>query len=524
MKEKEIKHKSAVAVEDHLAVDGQLAVEDHMTGERSAVEDHLAESRLAVENRPATEDCAPEEHSSGDHSSGDHSPGELASPAIQPALGGSAHDIARAERIAGFPASDRKPVGRPSKNEAASLAPDSRGKATILLMIAVLLTASTLRSPITGVGPLTGAIQASTGLSHTMAGMLTTLPLIAFAIFALTAPKLAGKFGSDRTLFYCMVLMTLGIVIRSMPGIPALFGGMALIGVAIAIANVLVPSLIKRDFSLKLGLMTSLYASMMNLFSAVASGISLPLSRTGLGWRGALGCWVILSACAAVIWFAVTRAGKRRAGTDRPSVSAAAKPKAKKVAIWRSPIAWTVTLFMASQSIMFYVGVAWLPEILNGKGLSLDQAGWMLSLMQLASMTGSFLMPLIASRNESQKWLAAAASALFLFGFGGIWIGPASLALPSILLIGLGCGTTFSLVVLFFSLRTRTAERSAELSGMAQSLGYLLAAAGPTMFGFIHDQTGGWSVPLAVITALSLLTIVLGYTAGRKGYIGPEQQ
>lgn len=416
------------------------------------------------------------------------------------------------------------------------------GAAATLLIVAVMLTAATLRSPLTGVGPLIDEIQNSTGLSHTLAGMLTTLPLIAFAVFALAAPKLSSRFGIERTLLYCMILMTGGILLRSMPAVPALFGGTALVGSAIAVANVLVPSLIKRDFPLRLGLMTSLYTSSMNMWSAIASGISMPISRTGLGWRGALACWLILSAATALIWLPLAR--RQRAGRSNTRATAAVASggpvkvsgldtaatapdinttERRSVSVWRSPIAWQVTIFMGFQSVMFYVGISWLPEILHERGLSMDQAGWMLSLMQLASMGGSFLMPLLAARAQTQKGLAAVSSALFLFGYGGIWLGSPNLALLFILLIGLGCGTTFSLVIMFFALRSRTAGQAAQLSGMAQSVGYLLAAVGPTLFGFIHDASGGWSVPLATITFLSLITIVLGYAAGRKGHIGPEQ-
>ncbi|MEF2968123.1 MFS transporter [Paenibacillus sp. M1] len=421
-----------------------------------------------------------------------------------------------------------------------------RGAASALLVVAVMLTASTLRAPITGVGTLIGEIQADTGLSHTFAGMLTTLPLIAFAVFSLAAPKLSARLGMERTLLYSMILMTGGILLRSLPTVSALFGGTALIGIAIAIANVLVPGLIKRDFTLRLGLMTSLYTSLMNLWSAAASGISMPLSRTALGWRGALTCWFILSAVTALVWLPLARRhrvsrgpaegaaangrGATSAGSTAvtPAAGSASGPAAESAAdgtrrsgtVWRSAIAWQVTIFMGFQSVMFYIGVSWLPEILHEQGMSMDKAGWMLSLMQLFSMAGSFLMPLIASRMQSQKWLAAGSSAFFLVGFGGIWLGPAALAPLFITLIGLGSGTTFSLVILFFALRTRSSEQASQLSGMAQSLGYLLAAVGPTLFGFIHDLSGGWAAPLATITAVSVATILFGYSAGRKGHIG----
>ncbi|WP_083484777.1 CynX/NimT family MFS transporter [Paenibacillus ihumii] len=391
----------------------------------------------------------------------------------------------------------------------------SRLGAAALLITAILLTAATLRSPLTGVGSLIGEIQGSTGLSHTASGMLTTLPLIAFAIFALAAPKLGWRFGMERTMFCCMIIMTAGILLRSMPNIPALFLGTALIGSAIAVCNVLLPGLIKRDFPHRVGLMTSLYTSSMNGWAAIASGISVPLSRNA-GWRSALIYWVILSAVTALAWIPQLR----RSGD--PGRARGASSYHKTGAVWKSAIAWQVTIFMGFQSIMFYIGISWLPEILHERGMSPATAGWMLSLMQIASMAGSFLMPLIASRSQSQKGLAAGSSSLFLLGFGGIWLGSAALAPLFIAAIGLGCGTTFSLVILFFALRSRTADQAAELSGMAQSIGYLLAAVGPTLFGFIHDKSGNWSVPLATITGLSLVTILFGYAAGRKGYIEPK--
>lgn len=391
-----------------------------------------------------------------------------------------------------------------------------RSTSITLLVLAILLTSATLRAPITGVGSLIGEIQSDYGLSHTVTGMLTTLPLIAFSIFALVAPKLSRRFGMEWTLIYCMIALTAGIVIRYLPNVLALFMGTALIGSAIAVCNVLVPGLIKREFPHKIGLMTSLYTSSMNMWAAIASGISIPLSRTALGWRGSLSCWVILTVVTTLVWLPQLRRKPIKTsakGTDQ---------KRKSRSVWRSSVAWQVTIFMGLQSIMFYVGITWLPEILHEKGMSPEKAGWMLSLMQIMSMAGSFIMPLIATRTQSQKVLAAASSALFLVGFGGIWLGVPSLAPLFIMSIGLGCGTTFSLVILFFALRSRSADQAAEMSGMAQSIGYLLASVGPTMFGFLHDKSGNWNTPLATMVFLSLFTIALGYAAGRKGYIDPE--
>lgn len=428
--------------------------------------------------------------------------------------------------------------------------PSSQKNAGILTIVAVLLTAAVLRSPLTGVGTLIPEIQADTALSHTLAGMLTTLPLVAFAVFALVSPGLSSRYGIERTLLYSTVLLGVGLIVRSLPSIQLLFAGTALIGVGIAVANVLIPAMIKQSFPLRIGLMTALYTSSMNLWSAISSGISLPLSRSGLGWRGSLAFWLLFAVATVLVWVPLTRrapmqdlqtkgmkqptsAGDVPAAAGGVPTSAGGVPAASisaqrdgsrltpspSPAIWRSAKAWTITLFMGFQSIMFYVGVSWLPEILHEKGMSMDRAGWMLSLMQILSMVGSFFMPFIATRAESQSFLAALSGAFFLFGFGGIWLASEAWSILFISLIGLGCGTTFSLVILFFSLRTHSAKQASQLSGMAQSLGYLLAAVGPTLFGFIHDQSGGWSIPLATITAMSVITILLGFIAGKKGRI-----
>ncbi|MDU4695546.1 MAG: MFS transporter [Paenibacillus sp.] len=397
-----------------------------------------------------------------------------------------------------------------------------------LLVTAVLLTAAALRSPITGVGAIIGEIEAATGLSHTMSGMLTTLPLIAFAVFALVAPGLSARLGMERTLFYSMLLMTVGILVRALPSVAALFAGTALIGIAIAVCNVLLPGLIKREFPQQVGLMTSLFTTCLTFWAAISSGISVPLSQGALGWRGALTIWAVLTAVSTLVWLPLLQrrsvGGKAPAAmsTGRASISSSLASNGPRRGIWRSRVAWLVTMFMGFQSILFYVSISWLPDILQERGMSPEQAGWMLSLMQLISMAGSFLMPLLAARSDSQKWLTAATAALCVIGFGGIWAGPVSLAAVFILLLGIGSGSTFGLAIVFFSLRSQTTEQASALSGMAQSVGYVLAAFGPTLFGYLHDLSGSWDTPLAVITGVSVLTALFGYAAGRKGYVDAQ--
>lgn len=382
-----------------------------------------------------------------------------------------------------------------------------------LLILGIILVAANLRAPITAVGPIIGEIRGSIGLSNTMAGFLTTLPLLAFALLSPFAPRLAARFGTETTLFASMVVLTAGIVIRSLPGAAALFAGTAILGLAIAACNVLVPSLLKRDFPHKIGLMTGIYSVSMNLCGAIASGVSMPLTRKlSLGWSGALGCWAILSCIAAVVWLPLLRLHRKQGNPT-------AQSKKSPPGLWRSPLAWTVTVYMGLQSLMFYVIVAWIPEILLQYGLSAEFAGWMLSLMQFVLLAVSFVVPLIAARLSSQRGLVAIAAGCFAAGVIGLLSGNMSLAVLWFALLGMGGGGSFSLAMMFIVLRSRDAQQSASLSGMSQSAGYLLAAAGPTLFGLLHDVTESWTIPLLLLVAVCGLLLLFGFIAGRKGYV-----
>lgn len=380
-----------------------------------------------------------------------------------------------------------------------------------------------MRSPITGVGALMSNIQGDTGLSNTFAGLLTTLPLLSFSLFSLVAPSISRKIGVEKTMLYCMLLMCVGIVLRSMPSILLLFIGTALIGITIGICNVLVPGVIKRDFPLKVGLLTGIYTSSMNLWGAISSGITPFLADQAWGWRGSLGVWVILAASASMLWISVVWGRKN---TDDATLvnfntKTNVKPdtKAKFQSMWKSALSWQITLFMGLQSLMFYVGIAWLPQIFYEKGISYQTSGLYLFYMQIACMLGSFSMPIIGGRFRSQTSLAIFSASFFVIGYSGILLGSPSLTLLFMIALGLGCGTSFGLVILFFSLRTRTGEQAAQISGMAQCIGYFLAAIGPFLFGFLHDLTGGWNIPLVVITAFAVVTVLFGWLAGRERYI-----
>lgn len=387
------------------------------------------------------------------------------------------------------------------------------------VLIGILFIAANMRAPLTSVGPLIGLIREHMHISSTLAGMITTLPLLAFAIFSPFVPRLGRKLGIERIILASVLFLTIGIVLRSLSGITTLYLGTAILGLSIAVCNVLLPSLIKREFPERIGLMTGMYSISMNLFGAAASGISVPLAiGMGLGWQGALGVWGVLSFVSILCWLPHLKRHTGGVAVVQGQVSG------RQVNLWRSPLAWQVTMFMGLQSMVFYVIIAWLPEILQEQGISADRSGLLLSVMQLALLPFTFIVPVMAGRMRNQRLLVTFTFGLLLFGTLGLLYGSSALIIVWMIIIGIGGGFAFGLAMMFFGLRTENAHQAAELSGMAQSVGYLLAAIGPTMFGYLHDMTGGWTLPLWILVGASILIFIFGLGAGRDRYVNSGKQ
>lgn len=392
---------------------------------------------------------------------------------------------------------------------------------TGLLVAGIVIAAANLRGALTSVGPLVGEIRADTGISGGAAGLLTTLPLICFAALSLLAPALARKFGMKLALMGSLLLLAAGIALRSAPPVAALFSGTVVLGLAIAVGNVLLPSLVKRDFPAHVGLLTGVYITVMNSGAALGSGVSVPLARQGdFGWRGALGVWALLALVAVVVWLFLMRG----TGPEGSPVGATPRGERSYSGLWRSPLAWQVTLFMGLQSVVFYASIAWLPEVLQGDGLSAAQAGWMVSIMQFVGIPAALFAPILAGRRPSQRGLLAAAALLSGAGILGLLFSGGTATTLWVSLLGLGQGASISLALILFALRTTDATDAAALSGMAQSVGYLLAAFGPFLFGVLHDQTQSWSLPLALLFAVAVGQLMAGLWAGRDAYVTSERR
>lgn len=378
----------------------------------------------------------------------------------------------------------------------------------ILLISGIVLIALNLRPALAGVGPLVSTIREATGLSNAMLGLLTTLPLLAFGVLSTLTPLFTKRMGIEGTLALAMALLSGGILLRVVPANWALFAGTLLLGIAIAFGNVLLPSLVKRDFPNHTGIMTSVYSSMLGLGATLAAGVSVPLAHDlGWGWRWSLGSWAALSILAFIIWL--------------PQLKDLTVPKQERnflksmKELGGSIVAWQVALFMGLQSLAFYVVLAWLPEILQNRGLSPGNAGWMLSLSQAMGVVGTLFIPVWAEKISDQRkivWALMIAEAISLIGL--MFPDPFLVALWASL-IGLALGGSFGLALLFIVLRSSDSETATELSGMAQSIGYLLAAIGPTLFGAMHDFTGAWFVPLLFLLIIVSAKLVFGLGAAR---------
>jgi CP family cyanate transporter-like MFS transporter len=384
----------------------------------------------------------------------------------------------------------------------ASTAP--RRRYALLPALAIVIVAVNLRPAVAGVGPVLPDLRAGLPLSGAAAGVLTTLPVLCFGLLATAAPRLARRFGIEPVLTGAMGALAVGVLGRALDGPAALFAGTVVAGGAIAVANVLLPPLVKRDFPDRTGLMMGVYTMAVTGAAAAAAGLAVPIASAGLGWRGALGVWAVPAAVALVAWL------PRLRGHTRPPAS----PTAGR-SLLRDPLAWQVTVFFGLQSLSFYAMLGWLPSMYRDFGMSPAEAGFLLSLLGLVQIPVSLVLPGLAGRARNQVGYAVCGTALIGTGTAGVLLAPMAAPYLWITLAGLGQGACFALGLNLFVLRTRRMSDTARVSAMAQSVGYTICAAGPLLVGVLHEVSGSWTVPLTLLVALVVPQLVCGALAGR---------
>ncbi|MGW7823892.1 CynX/NimT family MFS transporter [Streptomyces puniciscabiei] len=374
------------------------------------------------------------------------------------------------------------------------------------MLVGVLLVAGNLRTALTGVGALLPSIEKSTGLSGTWAGLLGTLPLLTFAATSPLVGRTAYRYGAPRALGASMAVLSAGLLVRSLPGVVFLWSGTMVVAAAIAYGNVLLPSVVKSTVPEdRIGQVTGLYVTVMGLLAAVSSGVSVPLANhLPGGWHTALGCWAVLAVPAFVVWAPWHRR------TDSSTPASASRERIP----WRSSLAWQVSGFMGLQSLGFYTTIAWLPSIVHDHGVGEAAAGWQLFFYQIVGLLSSSALPVLTRRWKDQRILAAAASTVVALGFALLAAAP-QWAVAASLLTGLGGGACLVLALAFQSQRAADPSQAAALASMAQSVGYLVAAIGPLLLGALHDLSGGWTLPLLLLVALTLIQAAVGVGAAR---------
>lgn len=372
-------------------------------------------------------------------------------------------------------------------------------------LIALMMVAANLRPSLTGVGPLLKTIQQQLSMSATVAGLLNSLPLLMFAAAAPLA-KFATRHGAERLMLAALVALAGGILIRSEGHVATLFAGTVILASGIAVANILVPILIKQRYPGHVAGLTTAYATVMAGMAGVASGVAVPLASVlPGGWLGALGCWVLPALLAIALWLPHVRPASH--------VAVATANEARRVP-WGSALAWQVTAFMGLQSTVFYTTITWFPAVATDAGFDAETAGWLLMLYQLVGIVAGLAIPPLIRRLPDQRMLALGCSLFAAAGTLGMLLLPKAALLWSFVM-GCGAGPCLILGLTFMGLRAHDGATAAALSLMAQALGYLLAAMGPVAFGSLHDMTASWGPALLCLAGASLVQGLCGLGAGR---------
>lgn len=384
-----------------------------------------------------------------------------------------------------------------------------------LVAVGVLLVALNLRPAVTSLSAVLGEVRAELGLSGAMTGLLTTLPVLCFAVFGAAAPGLARRFGTHRLVSVAVAALVTGLALRALVHSGALFlafSGLALAG--IAIGNVLLPALVKRHFPERLGVMTAFYTAGMAAGTSLGAGLTVPAGQALDGWRDGLVMWAGLSVISMVPWLFML--GTR----DARPVGRGNGVRPGRLA--RSRLAWAVAVYFGSQSLQAYSVFGWLPQIYRDAGFSAETAGAMLAVLTALGIPVSLLTPSLATRGRDQRLHVALLTACYAFGYAGLALAPHAGAWLWAIGVGVGVGGTFPLALTIIGLRTRAPAGTVALSGFAQSIGYIVSAVGPLLVGVLHDAAGGWWMPLALLGALLLPQLVAGFVAGGARYVEDE--
>ncbi|MFD4260646.1 CynX/NimT family MFS transporter [Streptomyces sp. NPDC058534] len=397
---------------------------------------------------------------------------------------------------------------------------------TRLLILGIVLAAVNLRPAITSLGALLEEVRDGLGMSGSAAGLLTSVPPLCFAVFGVMAPRLARRFGPGAVVCAGMAAITAGLLIRPYAGGTAGFlaaTAVALMG--IAVSNVLMPVIVKRYFPDRVGSMTGLYSMALAFGTSVAAAATVPVSNAlGGHWQPGLALWAVVGAAAVLPWIPFVRHREApSAASPAPSAERPAEPAAEQapLRITRSRTAWALAVFFGLQATAAYITMGWMAQIFRDAGVSAGTAGLLLAVIMVMGVPLAFVIPRVATRLPHQGPIVLVLGLCGLAGYAGLYFAPAGGAWAWALLLGVS-NCAFPLALTMVGMRARTGAGVAQLSAFAQSTGYLISIPGPLLVGVLYQHSGGWGLPIALMSALMVPQIVVGVLAGRDRTVEDE--
>ncbi|MFD9246729.1 CynX/NimT family MFS transporter [Streptomyces sp. NPDC059556] len=395
-----------------------------------------------------------------------------------------------------------------------------------LVTVGLVLAALNLRPAITSLGALLEEVSADLHMSGTVAGVLTSVPPLCFAVFGITAPRLARRFGPAAVVCAGMAAIFAGLVLRPFAGGTVGFlaaSALALMG--IAVSNVLMPVIVKRYFPDRIGSMTGLYSMALALGTSVAAAATVPMTAAlGGDWRIGLGVWAAVAALAVLPWLPLVRDRDRatpESGTTAASRSAVGSATATSATgatavprITRSRTAWALGCYFGLQATGAYITMGWMPQIFRDSGVPASTAGVLLAVTMVMGVPLAFVIPRLATRMKNQGPIVVALGLCGLAGYTGLFLAPAGGAWVWAVLLGVS-NCSFPLALTMIGMRSRTGAGVVRLSAFAQSVGYLISIPGPLLVGVLYQHSGGWGLPIALMGGLMVPQMIVGTLAGR---------
>ena len=381
-------------------------------------------------------------------------------------------------------------------------------KYSVWALLSLVFISLAIRPPVASIGPLVEELIRTEFLTLFQVSLMTSLPIVCFGLGAFLSPALVKRFTLNKAMMYVLIVLSVAMATRLIGGFPALMTSTIIIGLAIAVANVLIPTIVREQFPDRIELITGVYVTLLAISASFAAAIAVPSSDLLGGWRGALAVWIIPAVLAIVFWVPLFRS--KSVG----KVTSVATHAEERKAVVRSSLTWGIVFFFGLQSGGFYSILNWLPSLLIDRGMSAVDAGSLLGLTTFVGVPSGFLASLLFRKFKSLSLIAVGMTSLTLAGLLMIWLTPELLVLACVI-TGFGFAATFPLSLTLIGSRASTSTQTTQLSALAQGWGYLISAAGTFGFGFLREVTGNWDASLVLVSVLTFIQLFAGAVAGR---------